>query len=152
MSSGKAYYAVLIVSFLVSGLVQRAGAQYSELTSPAVSPAPMNDATAIDQGIAYVLMALALLITYLILVPDTSVHRRESNESPFSGKMASLRAYYAVLFISFLMSGLMQLAGAQLAASSPAASPEPMSDATAIDQAVAYVIMAVALLITYLVH
>lgn len=68
--------------------------------------------------------------------------------------MSSVRANYAVvLFISFLVSaGLMQLAGAQLAASSPAPSPPSWSDATAIDQGIAYVLMAVALLITYLIH
>ncbi|XP_024022339.1 arabinogalactan peptide 16-like [Morus notabilis] len=33
---------------------------------PAPAPAPTNDGTAIDQGIAYILMLLALVLTYLI--------------------------------------------------------------------------------------
>ncbi|KAK2968217.1 hypothetical protein RJ640_027349 [Escallonia rubra] len=33
---------------------------------PAPAPAPSNDGAAIDQGIAYVLMLLALALTYII--------------------------------------------------------------------------------------
>ncbi|OMO56402.1 Arabinogalactan peptide, AGP [Corchorus olitorius] len=36
----------------------------AQSTSPA--PAPTSDGTAIDQGIAYILMLVALAITYLI--------------------------------------------------------------------------------------
>ncbi|XP_019084719.1 PREDICTED: arabinogalactan peptide 16-like [Camelina sativa] len=35
--------------------------------SAAPAPAPTSDGTAIDQGIAYVLMLVALVLTYLIL-------------------------------------------------------------------------------------
>ncbi|MBA0810315.1 hypothetical protein Gohar_002319 [Gossypium harknessii] len=35
-------------------------------SSPAPAPAPSSDGTAIDQGIAYILLLLALAITYLI--------------------------------------------------------------------------------------
>ncbi|XP_059662240.1 arabinogalactan protein 41-like [Cornus florida] len=38
--------------------------------SPAPAPAPTSDGTAIDQGIAYVLMLLALVLTYLIHTLD----------------------------------------------------------------------------------
>ncbi|KAL6127206.1 hypothetical protein ACLB2K_075248 [Fragaria x ananassa] len=34
--------------------------------APAPAPAPTSDGTAIDQGIAYILMLLALVLTYLI--------------------------------------------------------------------------------------
>ncbi|XP_054825757.1 arabinogalactan protein 41-like [Prosopis cineraria] len=40
--------------------------------SPASAPAPTSDGTAIDQGIAYVLMFLALVLTYLIHSADVS--------------------------------------------------------------------------------
>lgn len=33
---------------------------------PAAAPAPSSDGTAIDQGIAYVLMLVALVLTYII--------------------------------------------------------------------------------------
>ncbi|KAK1311573.1 Arabinogalactan peptide 16 [Acorus calamus] len=37
------------------------------LEPPATSPMPpMNDGTTIDQGVAYVLMLVALLVTYLV--------------------------------------------------------------------------------------
>ncbi|ONI25500.1 hypothetical protein PRUPE_2G306800 [Prunus persica] len=35
-------------------------------TGLAPAPAPTSDGTAIDQGVAYVLMVLALVLTYLI--------------------------------------------------------------------------------------
>ncbi|URE15089.1 hypothetical protein MUK42_11603 [Musa troglodytarum] len=40
--------------------------------SPAPAPAPTSDGVAIDQGIAYVLMLAALLLTYLIHPLDAS--------------------------------------------------------------------------------
>ncbi|XP_028774848.1 arabinogalactan protein 41 [Neltuma alba] len=40
--------------------------------SLAPTPAPTSDGTAIDQGIAYVLMFLALALTYLIHSADLS--------------------------------------------------------------------------------
>ncbi|KAK4601382.1 hypothetical protein RGQ29_010797 [Quercus rubra] len=38
----------------------------------APAPAPTSDGTSIDQGIAYVLMAVALVLTYLIHSVDMS--------------------------------------------------------------------------------
>nr|XP_025883499.1 arabinogalactan protein 20-like [Solanum lycopersicum] len=40
----------------------------------APSPAPTSDGTTIDQGIAYVLMLLALVLTYLIHPMDASAY------------------------------------------------------------------------------
>ncbi|GMH00440.1 hypothetical protein Nepgr_002279 [Nepenthes gracilis] len=40
--------------------------------SVAPAPAPASDGTSIDQGIAYVLMLVALLLTYLIHPLDAS--------------------------------------------------------------------------------
>ncbi|KAJ8526987.1 hypothetical protein K7X08_029464 [Anisodus acutangulus] len=39
----------------------------------APAPAPASDGTTIDQGIAYVLMLLALAVTYLIHVADVPI-------------------------------------------------------------------------------
>ncbi|MCE5167100.1 Arabinogalactan protein 20 [Datura stramonium] len=40
----------------------------------APAPAPASDGTTIDQGIAYVLMLLALVLTYLIHPMDASAY------------------------------------------------------------------------------
>ncbi|GMY23828.1 arabinogalactan peptide 20 [Fagus crenata] len=42
--------------------------------SPAPAPALSSDGTSIDQGIAYVLMLAALVLTYLIHPLDASSH------------------------------------------------------------------------------
>ncbi|KAK4268852.1 hypothetical protein QN277_022083 [Acacia crassicarpa] len=41
---------------------------------PSPSPAPSSDGTSIDQGIAYVLMFVALVLTYLIHPLDAFSH------------------------------------------------------------------------------
>ena len=51
---------LLLIGVLV--LTQKINAQ--DLSVPA--PTPFSDGTAVDQGIAYILMFVALLITYLI--------------------------------------------------------------------------------------
>lgn len=53
---------------------------------------------------------------------------------------------YAMLFVTFFLSGLTQLAHGQATTSSRSI------DGKAIDQGIAYVLMLVALLLTYLVH
>ncbi|KAK9706028.1 hypothetical protein RND81_07G100100 [Saponaria officinalis] len=53
-------YSLVIVMFLVMTLFQLTQAQM------APSPAPSNDSASIDQGIAYILMLVALAVTYLI--------------------------------------------------------------------------------------
>ena len=53
---------------------------------------------------------------------------------------------YALLFVTFFLSGLMQLAHGQTTGTARSV------DGKAIDQGIAYVLMFVALLVTYLVH
>ncbi|QCD91989.1 Arabinogalactan peptide [Vigna unguiculata] len=38
----------------------------AQLLPPAPAPAPTSDGIAVDQGVAYVLMLLALVLTYII--------------------------------------------------------------------------------------
>ncbi|GMI69591.1 Arabinogalactan protein 20, arabinogalactan protein 20 [Hibiscus trionum] len=45
---------------------------YVEAQSAAPAPSPTSDGTSIDQGIAYVLMVVALMLTYLIHPLDAS--------------------------------------------------------------------------------
>ncbi|PON71273.1 Arabinogalactan peptide, AGP [Parasponia andersonii] len=45
---------------------------HAESSSPGPAPAPTSDGTSIDQGIAYVLMLVALVLTYLIHPLDES--------------------------------------------------------------------------------
>ncbi|KGN56462.1 arabinogalactan protein 41 [Cucumis sativus] len=52
-----------LIFFILSPLVD---------ATPAPAPAPSSDGTSIDQGIAYVLMLLALVLTYLIHPLDAS--------------------------------------------------------------------------------
>ncbi|KAH7652017.1 Arabinogalactan protein 16/20/22/41 [Dioscorea alata] len=59
--------------------------------------------------------------------------------------MGSMIRVYAMFFIYFF-SGLMQMSLAQTTA------PSRMVDGKAIDQGIAYVLMFVALLVTYFVH
>ncbi|KAK8264737.1 hypothetical protein V6Z11_A12G131700 [Gossypium hirsutum] len=45
---------------------------YVEAQASAPAPSPTSDGTSIDQGIAYVLMLVALMLTYLIHPLDAS--------------------------------------------------------------------------------
>ncbi|KAI0491771.1 hypothetical protein KFK09_026031 [Dendrobium nobile] len=68
--------------------------------------------------------------------------------------MSSIKAW-AMIFLAFFLSGLMQLTYGQIMAPSPAdaVAPPPISnDGKMIDQGIAYVLMLVALLVTYLIH
>nr|GMC65306.1 putative arabinogalactan peptide, AGP [Ipomoea batatas] len=56
--------ALPIFGFMLMALLQLGSAQVTA-PSPA-APAPSNDGVAIDQGIAYVLLMLALAVTYLV--------------------------------------------------------------------------------------
>ncbi|KAJ0977848.1 hypothetical protein J5N97_013322 [Dioscorea zingiberensis] len=60
--------------------------------------------------------------------------------------MSSMRMY-ALIFLTFFFSGLTQLAYGEATASS-----SRMIDGRTIDQGIAYVLMLVALFITYFVH
>ncbi|XP_010469107.1 PREDICTED: arabinogalactan peptide 20 [Camelina sativa] len=57
----------LLIAFVFAVISPFAGAQ-----SLAPAPSPTSDGTSIDQGIAYLLMVLALLLTYLIHPLDAS--------------------------------------------------------------------------------
>ncbi|CAL9231373.1 unnamed protein product [Arabidopsis halleri] len=62
MSSSRLFFGVsTMVSIIFAILLPMAQAQ-----SAAPAPAPTSDGTTIDQGIAYVLMLVALVLTYLI--------------------------------------------------------------------------------------
>ncbi|XP_072960709.1 arabinogalactan protein 16-like [Typha angustifolia] len=58
-------FALVAVAVVVLAIVLPAAAQ-------APAPAPSSDGTSIDQGIAYVLMLVALVLTYLIHPLDAS--------------------------------------------------------------------------------
>ncbi|XP_011037662.1 PREDICTED: arabinogalactan peptide 20 [Populus euphratica] len=67
-ASFKAFIAVLAVASLILAVVSPS----VEAQSPAPAPAPTSDGTSIDQGIAYLLMLVALVLTYLIHPLDAS--------------------------------------------------------------------------------
>ncbi|XP_072984712.1 arabinogalactan protein 16-like [Typha latifolia] len=58
-------FALVAVAVVALAIVLPAAAQ-------APAPAPSSDGTSIDQGIAYVLMLVALVLTYLIHPLDAS--------------------------------------------------------------------------------
>ncbi|ESW33545.1 hypothetical protein PHAVU_001G079000 [Phaseolus vulgaris] len=53
-----------------------------------------------------------------------------------------------LLFLSVILAALMAVASSQSIAPAPA----PTSDGTSVDQAVAYILMLVALVLTYIMH
>ncbi|KAG7019041.1 Arabinogalactan peptide 16 [Cucurbita argyrosperma subsp. argyrosperma] len=55
-----------LILFILSPLVD------AHSSVPAPAPAPASDGTSIDQGVAYVLMLVALVLTYLIHPLDAS--------------------------------------------------------------------------------
>ncbi|KAI4355192.1 hypothetical protein L6164_003986 [Bauhinia variegata] len=65
MAFFKASIGVLAVYALAFAIFPPAVVE-SQTLSPAPAPGPSSDGTSIDQGIAYVLMLVALLITYLV--------------------------------------------------------------------------------------
>ncbi|KAI4319980.1 hypothetical protein MLD38_033510 [Melastoma candidum] len=54
------------VAFLAYAIIMLPVMARAAAHSSAPAPAPSNDGTTIDQGIAYLLMLLALVLTYLI--------------------------------------------------------------------------------------
>ncbi|KAK4262858.1 hypothetical protein QN277_028360 [Acacia crassicarpa] len=68
-SSSSSFGVLAILPALILALVMPS-AVHAQSSAPA--PAPTSDGTAIDQGIAYILMFLALLVTYLIHSADVS--------------------------------------------------------------------------------
>uniref|UniRef100_A0A0D9WQQ1 Arabinogalactan peptide 16 n=1 Tax=Leersia perrieri TaxID=77586 RepID=A0A0D9WQQ1_9ORYZ len=59
------------VAVVVVGIAMPASAVAAAAEQPP-APAPASDGTSIDQGIAYVLMLVALVLTYLIHPLDAS--------------------------------------------------------------------------------
>ncbi|XP_006647136.1 arabinogalactan protein 16 [Oryza brachyantha] len=59
--------AVAVAAVLVVGIVMPAA-----VAAQAPAPAPASDGTSVDQGIAYILMLVALVLTYLIHPLDAS--------------------------------------------------------------------------------
>ncbi|XP_022770538.1 arabinogalactan peptide 20-like [Durio zibethinus] len=66
--SSKAFMGVMAILALVFAFVS----PYVQAQSAAPAPPPTSDGTSIDQGIAYVLMLVALVLTYLIHPLDAS--------------------------------------------------------------------------------
>ncbi|PIN11344.1 hypothetical protein CDL12_16053 [Handroanthus impetiginosus] len=64
-SMGIRCFCLPIIGFILMALSQYAAGQGVAAPSPAPI-APSNDGSAIDQGIAYVLLLVALAITYLV--------------------------------------------------------------------------------------
>ncbi|KAK1311574.1 Arabinogalactan peptide 20 [Acorus calamus] len=59
----------------------------------------------------------------------------------------------ALIFIAFIFSGLMHLSHGKVVARSPtAAGPTSDGNGKAVDQGIAYILMIVALIVTYLAH
>ncbi|CAO2822831.1 unnamed protein product [Amaranthus hypochondriacus] len=65
--------------------------------------------------------------------------------------MKSSMRFYALPALGFMIMALMKVVEGQSMAPSPAALP-PSSDSTTIDQGIAYVLLLVALAVTYLIH
>ncbi|KAG0450747.1 hypothetical protein HPP92_021275 [Vanilla planifolia] len=61
------FLVVAVVALIIGVIMPAAHAQ-----AQAPAPAPTSDGTSIDQGIAYILMLLALVLTYLIHPLDAS--------------------------------------------------------------------------------
>ncbi|KAB1998955.1 hypothetical protein F383_05303 [Gossypium arboreum] len=62
------FMGVMAILALVFAIVS----PYVEAQASAPAPSPTSDGTSIDQGIAYVLMLVALMLTYLIHPLDAS--------------------------------------------------------------------------------
>ncbi|KAL0905763.1 hypothetical protein M5K25_024201 [Dendrobium thyrsiflorum] len=66
--------------------------------------------------------------------------------------MSSIKAS-ALIFLAFFLSGLMEVSYGQIMAPSPAVAQPPIrNDGKMIDQGIAYALMLIALLVTYLIH
>ncbi|MGD7340728.1 arabinogalactan peptide [Ralstonia pseudosolanacearum] len=61
-----------VVVMMVAVIVFSVGLNTVEGQEIAPSPAPTSDGTSIDQGVAYILMFVALVLTYLIHPLDAS--------------------------------------------------------------------------------
>ncbi|KAH7849136.1 hypothetical protein Vadar_013518 [Vaccinium darrowii] len=68
MTVPRVFVGVLTVFAIVVAVFSRS----AEAEHMAPAPAPVSDGTSIDQGIAYALMVVALVLTYLIHPLDAS--------------------------------------------------------------------------------
>ncbi|KAL5718867.1 Arabinogalactan protein 16 [Ranunculus cassubicifolius] len=66
MAVSRVSFRVMVMAVLVFSIV------LPQAHAQAPAPAPTSDGTSIDQGIAYVLMLVALVLTYLIHPLDAS--------------------------------------------------------------------------------
>ncbi|KAG5059015.1 hypothetical protein AAZX31_01G004400 [Glycine max] len=57
---------VFVMSIVALALAYVAPSINAQVLPPAPAPAPTSDGISVDQGIAYVLMLLALVLTYII--------------------------------------------------------------------------------------
>ncbi|CAA7402660.1 unnamed protein product [Spirodela intermedia] len=71
MAAHKVSFRVMAIAALIFGIALPA----VQAQSQAPAPAPTSDGTSIDQGIAYVLMLVALVLTYLIHPLDASPYK-----------------------------------------------------------------------------
>ncbi|CDP03345.1 unnamed protein product [Coffea canephora] len=65
MNSARSF-ALPIIGFIMLALFELSRGQSITAPSPAPIGPPSNDGAAIDQGVAYVLLVVALAITYLV--------------------------------------------------------------------------------------
>ncbi|CAL5382157.1 unnamed protein product [Camellia sinensis] len=72
MAVPRVFVGVLAVFAVILAVVSPSSAAHSMTPSPSPAPAPTSDGTSIDQGIAYLLMLVALVLTYLIHPLDAS--------------------------------------------------------------------------------
>ncbi|KVH91837.1 arabinogalactan protein 41-like [Cynara cardunculus var. scolymus] len=72
MSTSKVSFG-LLSAFVLIFAITLPTAVHGQPFAPAPAPAPTSDGTSIDQGIAYLLMLLALVLTYIIHTLDTPV-------------------------------------------------------------------------------
>ncbi|KAL9430286.1 hypothetical protein AB3S75_025637 [Citrus x aurantiifolia] len=70
--TSRVFVCFLALLGLILAIVSPAVEAQSPVPAPAPAPAPSSDGTSIDQGIAYLLMLVALLLTYLIHPLDAS--------------------------------------------------------------------------------
>ncbi|KAJ0989311.1 hypothetical protein J5N97_007667 [Dioscorea zingiberensis] len=62
-------FGLMVVAALIVAII------FPAVQAQAPAPAPASDGTSIDQGIAYVLMLVALVLTYLIHPLDASSYK-----------------------------------------------------------------------------
>ncbi|CAL5433308.1 unnamed protein product [Camellia sinensis] len=74
MAISRVSYCVVAMFALIFAIVLPSVQAHSLAPAPAPAPAPTSDGTAIDQGIAYALMLVALALTYLIHTLDAPLN------------------------------------------------------------------------------